>query len=130
MKTIFILSLVLFTKIALAVPAGTKGEDGNFKVSEKSLNHLGVTFAPLTGGGPWKIPKTALVRIKLTQGVYRRFEGELTYVIVKVTSAQNDQVLIQSEDLEAGDEVAVTGVKYLRMAETDLNSETVDNCAH
>jgi hypothetical protein len=62
--------------------------------------------------------------------VYRRFEGELTYVIVKVTSAQNDQVLIQSEDLEAGDEVAVTGVKYLRMAETDLNSETVDNCAH
>lgn len=130
MKTIFIFSLFLFAHVSQAVPAGTKGKDGHFKVSEKSLNHLGVKFSLLSGSAPWTISKSALVRIKLTQGVYRRFEGELTYVIVKVVQEKNDEVKMHSEDLEAGDEVAITGAKYLRMAETDLNSETVDNCAH
>lgn len=130
MKSIFIISILLFSQIVLAIPAGTKGEDGNFKVSEKSLNYLGVKFKPLIGSGPWTVPKDALVRIKLTLGIYRRFEGEITYVIVKTKEAPRGSVLIQSVDLDEGDEVAIMGVKYLRMAETDLNSETVDNCAH
>ena len=130
MKTIFIIFVLLFSKFSIAVPAGTKGENGNFKVSEKSLNHLGVMFQKLEGLGPWTIPESSLVRIKLTQGVYRRFEGEITYVIVKATVGKKGEIVIQSEDLEPGDEVAITGAKYLRMAETDLNSETVDNCAH
>jgi hypothetical protein len=126
----FLILFTLVANISFAEPAGTKGEDGNFKVSEKSLNHLGVRFQSLKGNGPWTVPKDTLVRIKLTSGVYRRFEGEITYVLVKKTSEQDGLVTIQSEDLESGDEVAITGTKYLRMAETDLNSETVDNCAH
>ncbi len=70
------------------------------------------------------------MKIKLTQGVYRRFEGEITYIIVKSSEAGNGNLFIHSEDLEEGDEVATEGTKYLRMAETDLNSETVDTCAH
>jgi hypothetical protein len=45
----------------------------------------------------------------------------------KEWSLSKDEIIIY---LESGDEVAVTGTKFLRMAETDLNSETVDNCAH
>lgn len=125
--------LILFlmlTNISIAGPAGTKGEDGNFKVSEKSLKHLGVKFQALEGTSPWIVPSDALVKIKLTLGVYRRFDGEITYVIVKRLNEHNGTVSIQSEDLESGDEVAISGTKFLRMAETDLNSETVDNCAH
>lgn len=130
MKSFIIISIILLSKLSFAVPAGTKGEDGNFIVSEKSLNHLGVKFQRLEGIGPWSIPESALVRIKLTLGVYRRFQGELTYVIVKTKMIKKGEVIIQSEDLETGDEVAISGAKFLRMAETDLNSETVDNCAH
>lgn len=130
MKHLLFISVLLLTHFAFALPAGTKGEDGNFKVSEKSLTHLGVKFQPLKGSGPWTIPKEALVKIKLTQGVYRRFDGEITYVIVKTSEAGNENLSIYSEDLEDGDEVAIKGTKYLRMAETDLNSETVDTCAH
>lgn len=130
MKSLFIIFSLLICEFALAVPAGTKGEDGNFKVSEKSLAHLGVKFQSLNGSGPWTIPKEALVKIKLTQGVYRRFEGEITYVIVKTSEVGNGKLFIHSEDLEQHDEVAIEGTKYLRMAETDLNSETVDTCAH
>lgn len=126
---ILILVLIL-TNISFAGPAGTKGEDGNFKVSEKSLNHLGVKFQKLQGEGPWTISREALVKIKLTLGVYRRFEGEITYVIIKKLNESGDLVTIQSADLQEGDEAAVSGTKFLRMAETDLNSETVDNCAH
>lgn len=129
MKMLIII-LLMFSELGHAVPAGTKGENGNFKVSQKSLNHLGVKFSQLTGAGPWIIPRSALVRIKLTEGVYRRYDGELTYVIVKVLTSKGEEVTIQSDDLESGDEVAISGAKYLRMAETDLNSETVDNCAH
>jgi hypothetical protein len=128
MKILFL--LLILASNTFAGPAGTKGEDGNFKVSEKSLNHLGVKFQSLKGNGPWSVPHEALVKIKLTTGVYRRFEGEITYVIVSKINEVNGIVTIKSEDLESGDEVAVTGTKFLRMAETDLNSETVDNCAH
>lgn len=126
----FLIMLLLLTNTSFADPAGTKGEDGNFKVSEKSLKHLEVTFQTLEGNGPWSIPSDALVKIKLTLGVYRRFDGEITYVIVKKISEGQGAATIQTEDLEPGDEVAITGTKFLRMAETDLNSETVDNCAH
>lgn len=130
MKSIISLYIILFSLNAYASPAGTKGKNGHFKVTEKSLKHLGVHFKSLSGNGPWLIPSESLVRIKLTEGVYRRFDGEITYVIVKKNLQKNNQVLITSEDIEAGDEVAISGSQFLRMAETDLNSETVDNCAH
>ncbi len=130
MKSLIFLFSLLLTNLSFAGPAGMKGEEGNFKVSEKSLKHLGVKFQTLDGSGPWSIPSDALVKIKLTIGVYRRFDGEITYVIVKKLSEEPGTVTIQTDDLEPGDEVAIAGTKFLRMAETDLNSETVDNCAH
>lgn len=130
MKFILYLYALVLPAISLAIPAGTKGENGNFKISEKSLKHLGVAFLELASEGPWIVPAEALVKIKLTRGVYRRYEGEMTYVIVKVLQLKDGMMTIQSEDLAAGDEVAISGAKYLRFAETDLNSETVDNCSH
>lgn len=126
----FLFLVLIFSTSLLAAPAGTKGEDGNFKVSSKALEHMGIHFQALTAAKEWQIPKDALVRIKLSEGVYRRFNGEITFVLVKVLNRNHQLVTINSEDLEAGDEVAVKGVNFLRMAEADLNSETVDNCAH
>ena len=76
------------------------------------------------------MPKSALVKIKFTDGVYRRFKGDITYVIVKVLKTDKNSVTLEAEDLEAGDEVATSGVSFLRLTEADLNSETIDNCAH
>lgn len=126
---LYILAFLVATQL-WAAPAGTKGEDGNFKISEKSLQHMGISFEALKETKLWLIPVEALVKIKLSNGVYRRYQNEITYVLVKVHSHNGKTVTISSEDLEAGDEVAVKGAQFLRMAETDLNSETVDNCAH
>jgi hypothetical protein len=70
------------------------------------------------------------VKVKFTQGVYRRFKNDITFVIVNVSKAEGSSVVISSDDLESDDEVAVEGVHFLRLTEADLNSETVDNCAH
>ncbi len=125
-----ILYVVMTLLLNTAFGAGTKNEDGSFKLSSKSLRTMGIEFQKLNGNGPWSIPLSSLVKIKFTQGVYRRFQGDITFVIVNVMKVDGATVLISSEDLEQNDEVAVTGVHFLRLTEADLNSSTVDSCAH
>jgi hypothetical protein len=104
-------------------------EDG-FKMSEKALGKLKVKFAKILGSNSWTIPEESLVRIKQSLGVYRRLDGWITYILVKVSQKSSGVVTITSPDLENGDEVAITGVNFLRMTDADLNSDTVDSCAH
>ncbi len=102
-----------------------------FKLTDPSLSSLGVNFKKLAGGaGPWTVPKAALVRIKHTTGIYRRVEGWISFVLVEAQSKSSGETSIRSDDLQAGDEVAVEGASFLRMTEADLNSDTVDSCAH
>lgn len=111
-----------------AVTAFSK-EDG-FKLSDKAVKNLGVTFNGLSGSGPWMIPKSALVRVKHSTGVYRKWDGWITMVLVKVLNQTKETVTIKSVDLQDQDRVAITGVPFLRMTEADLNSDTVDSCGH
>jgi multidrug efflux pump subunit AcrA (membrane-fusion protein) len=130
MKKIFLFILILSTSVAKATPASKLNEDGSFRVSDKSLHQLGIKFYELQGKRPWVLPKEAIVQVKFTKGVYRRYEGDVTFVIVKILKKDGEYVSIVSQDLEPGDEVAVKGASFLRLAEADLNSDTVDACAH
>ncbi len=130
MKSTISIFVLLFSFQSLASPASIKNKDGSFKVSDKSLNVMKITFRTLQGTGPWQLPKEALVKLKFTQGVYRRYQGNITLVFVTTLKAGANNMMVKSDDLEAGDEVAVTGTNFLRLTEADLNSETVDNCAH
>lgn len=111
-----------------AVEAFNK-EDG-FKLSQKAMKNLGIGFEAIKGAGPWSVPSEAVVRLKQSTGVYRRYEGWISLVLVKVLKEENGLVFIQSADLEADDEVATKGSNYLRMTDSDLNAGTVDSCAH
>ena len=104
-------------------------EDG-FKLSNRAMSNLGVGFTNIKGNGPWILPKLALVKIKHSIGVYRRWDGWISMVLVNVVGQTKETVTIKSIDLEAQDEVAITGVPFLRMTEADLNSDTVDACSH
>ncbi len=105
-------------------------EEDGFKLSDKAIKNLGVSFSLIKGSGPWTIPKSSLIRIKHSTGVYRKWDNWITMVLVTVLSQTKDTVTIKSIDLESGDEVAITGVTFLRMTDADLNSDTVDSCAH
>lgn len=130
MRFLISVLIVLFSTQIFADTAGIKNEDGSFKVSEKALNVMGIKFQRINRSGPWIFPKEALVKVKFTRGVYRRFEDNITYVIVNILKEDAQSVTLQSDDLEAGDDVAVSGANFLRLTEADLNSDTVDNCSH
>jgi hypothetical protein len=104
-------------------------EDG-FKLSKKSLKYLDIKFESISGKGPWKVPKSSIIRIKHSVGVYRKWDGWITLVLVTILNEGEEYVTIKSIDLEAKDEIASSGVTFLRMTEADLNSDTVDACAH
>ncbi|MFT6633554.1 MAG: hypothetical protein ACJAS4_003525 [Bacteriovoracaceae bacterium] len=101
-----------------------------FKMTKKAQENLGVTFTSLSGIGPWKIPKTSLLKIKHSSAVFRRWDGWITIILVKVLEEGEDYFKISSVDLESNDEIAASGVQFLRMTEADLNSDTVDACSH
>lgn len=130
MKTILILIILFNVSASLASPAATKNEDGTFKLSDKSIQQMGIHFTKLEKVSPWVIPEESLVKVKFTTGVYRRYEGDITFVIVKILKKEGKSLVIESQDLETGDEVAISGTNYLRLTEADLNSDTVDSCAH
>lgn len=115
-------------KKGAAVTAFTK-EDG-FKLTKKAIISLDVKFISLASSKTWDVPKSSLVKIKNSTGVYRRYDGWITLVLVKVLKKKGELVTIKSVDLEEGDGVATSGVKFLRMTDADLNSDTVDACAH
>lgn len=111
-----------------AVQAFDKEE--GFKLSLKAIKTLGINFKAIEGSGPWRVSKGAIVHLKQSSGIYRRYDGWISMVLVKIVGKDNDSVLIQSADLESSDEVAITGVQFLRMTDADLNAGTVDTCAH
>ncbi len=111
-----------------AIEAFSKEE--GFKMSPKAMTALGVRFESVRGPGPWRLSKSALIRIKQSTGVYRRLEGWISMVLVKVVAQEKESVLITSVDLEPEDEVAAEGAQFLRMTDADLNAGTVDTCAH
>lgn len=111
-----------------AVTAFDKEE--GFQLSDKAMKNLRVKFIDIKGNGPWTIPSEALVRVKQSTGVYRRYEKWISFVLVKVISKNEKISQVTSEDLQSGDEIATSGANYLRMTDADLNSGTVDSCAN
>jgi len=101
-----------------------------FKMREPALATMGIRFQKLKGPSPWTLSSNALVHIKHTAGVYRRVDGWISFVLVKVKARTDSKATLESEDLESGDEIATEGATFLRMTESDLNSDTVDNCSH
>ena len=142
-KNIILILIVCYMQIALAAGDSDNGttveikkggavtafsELDGYKLSEKAIKSLGVSFQKLRGSGEWIIPKSSLVRIKHSTGVYRKWDGWITMVLVKVLSQTEKTITISSVDLQDQDEIAISGVSFLRMTDADLNSETVDSC--
>ena len=120
------------TKVVLkkggAVYAFSK--DDGFKLTKKAIDNLGVKFLGLGNSKTWDIPKSSIVRIKSATGVYRQYDDWITLVFVNILKKNKDTVSINCVDLQNGDGIAISGVKFLRVTDADLNSDTVDACAH
>ena len=138
--SIVFLSLIFVSFLAIAdgdhdAPATAEGsakllEDGDFTLTAQSEKRMGIKWLVLKGNGEWKVPKESIVKIKFTNAVYRKFENRITLVVLESLKLEGNEAYIKSPDLASGDEVAIKGVKFLRLAEVDISSGTVDSCAH
>lgn len=142
-RTILLLSILSVGSLSVNASGGEKNvilkkggavsafsEEDGFKLTPKAIKNLGVSFTPIKGNGPWTLPKSSIVRIKNSYGVYRKWNGWITLVFIKILNQTNKTITIKSVDLQDEDLVAISGVSFLRMTEADLNSDTVDACAH
>lgn len=132
---ILVTSTIAFADGDHSAPATEDGaakllEDGDFTLSPVAEKRMGLQWETLSGSGPWKVPKQSIALIKFTKGVYRKFEGKITMVVLTKIKEEGSNVVISSPDLQEGDQVATSGVKYLRLTEVDISSGTVDNCSH
>ncbi len=105
-------------------------KEQGFKLSDKSASAMSITFRRLDSPSPWQLPKEAIIHLKQSTGVYRKYDGWISLVLVKIVKREGDVFFVTSQDLESSDEVAITGAPFLRMTDADLNSGTVDSCAH
>lgn len=103
-------------------------EDGEFSMTETAEKRMGIQWLTLQGKGPWKVPAEVVLRIKFTKAAYRKFEGRITLIVLESVKQEDNSVWIMSPDLESGDQIAIKGVKYLRLTELDLFQGAVDSC--
>jgi len=84
-----------------------------FKLSDLAMKRIGVQWIKLDGVS---IPSSATVHELTFTGIYRRRDGWIKFVSV--------------EDLNVGDQIAVSAVGLLRITELDLFTEDVEGHAH
>lgn len=105
-------------------------KEQGFKLSSKAANAMKVSFEKLNQQSPWRVPKEAIINLKQSTGIYRKYNDWTSMVLVKILKREGDIFIVASEDLEKGDEIAISGANFLRMIDADLNSTTVDSCGH
>ncbi|WP_413586732.1 hypothetical protein [Bdellovibrio sp. HCB274] len=98
-------------------------EEKTLKISAEAQKHLGIEFAKVSGKSPWTLSRTALVQIKDANGVYKKHEDAIEFIDVQILKTDKDSISVRAEGLEADDEVAVKGTKFIRIMESELNSE-------
>ncbi len=102
---------------------GHEEKDKPLKISDKAKAHLKVEFANINGKSPWTLPKTALVQVKDRTGIYKKHGDTMEFVEIQVISSDKEKFTFTTKDVHVGDAVVVQGTQFIRMIESELNSE-------
>jgi hypothetical protein len=93
------------------------------KLNPKAQEHLKIEFSKVSGKSPWKVPRSALVQVKDHSGLYKMHGETLEFIEINVTKTDKDSITFTTEHLHDGDSVAVKGTQFIRIMESELNSE-------
>ncbi|WP_413294895.1 hypothetical protein ACLSU7_07275 [Bdellovibrio sp. HCB185ZH] len=102
---------------------GHEEKEKILKLSDKAKSHLKVEFANVTGKSPWILPRTALVQVKDRTGIYKKHGNTLEFIEIQMVKLDKDKFTFTTQDLQSGDEVVVHGTHFVRIIESELNSE-------
>jgi hypothetical protein len=102
---------------------GHEEKEKPLRISDKAKSHLKVQFIAVSGKSPWTLPRMALVQVKDRSGIYKKHDETLEFVEIQVVKSDKEKVTFTTKDLHAGDEVVVQGTQFIRIIESELNSE-------
>lgn len=116
---------------AAEVPANVGSDKGitefhaeqGFKLSAEAMRNFEVKSLRLTTKGPWQIPLSSVMTSGEEINLYRWREGYFKRIDFEVltTNNANKSQHVKSKDLREGDEVVISGVGFLRVAEISLS---------
>ena len=86
-------------------------EHKGFQIDEKTKSYLGIHFQVFQG----ELKRNSIVKIKDHSFFYRKREDWI----------QRIEIHKLKESIRSGDEIAIEGIVFLRMIESDLTSENV-----
>jgi hypothetical protein len=92
-------------------------EEDGIKLSPEALKNFGIKTIKLTSQGPWSVPISARLLAAEEVNLYRVRAGAFKRVDFNVVKKASDTMMITSSDLKAGDEIVISGIGFLRIAE-------------
>lgn len=101
-----------------AVIAASK--DDGIRLSEKAKAKIGIKTTKITTN--FQIPASALVHERAEFGVYVKKGEWFKYIEVELGNQSSSNVRIESPKIRVGDEIVVSDVALLRLAELNLSN--------
>ncbi|RZA09593.1 MAG: hypothetical protein EOP11_01190 [Proteobacteria bacterium] len=133
------IGLICLSGLAFADPPGAKelhaheeeGPSGQgFTLSPAALLSFGVQTQALKGPGPFSIPAEARLYSGEEVNLFRLREGRWERVDFETVKTEGSSLRIASRSLRSGDEIAVTGLGFLRVAEIAASGEAPAGHSH
>lgn len=111
-----------------AVTAASK--EMGIQLSEKAIDALEIKTAPVKSGKDIELPDSALVLYQAESGIYVFRKGWFKLIPVHVLSKKPQTVRVDSSQIQTGDQVVVSGVPLLRVAELEAWGGSGDGHGH
>lgn len=92
-------------------------EDEGIKLSPEAEKNFEIQKFKITAASSFEIPKDAVVTAGLEVNLYRYRAGFYKRIDFDQLSRSGNKISIRSKDLKSGDEIAITGLGFIRIAE-------------
>lgn len=105
-------------------------EHDGFKMSVEAIRNFGIKTVVLGKELQWKIPTSAVLYSGEEINLYRvrdAFFKRIDFTTVRKTAKE---IVIRSADLQAGDEIVISGVGYLRAVEIVASGDAPEGHSH
>lgn len=92
-------------------------KEKGFKLSAEAEKNFEIKKIKLTSNSLIELPSAAVARSAMEVNLYRIREGFYKRIDFKYVKRSSDKIVVNSIDLKAGDEVAISGLGFLRISE-------------
>ena len=123
-RSIWAISILLVS--APAFSADRKGkavyeisQEQGMRLNETALKNIEVITVKVSGGPKFNVPADALVHFQDQVGVYRLREGWFKLIKIQIYQKSKADLVIFSNEIKTGDEIAIHGADLLRVSELD-----------